>query len=179
MKFENLKSVLVTLSMAVLAVGCAPEQELEEPASMTETRPAAEPETTQEMTARSAMIGVRTTEPYGQHLVDDSGMSLYLFKKDEGQQGSTCYDSCAQVWPPLMTDGEPSASDPTVQTGMLGTITRTDGTTQVTYGGWPLYYYAQDQQPGDARGQDIVESGAEWYLVTPAGEEVHAEESES
>ncbi len=53
---------------------------------------------------------------------------------------------------------------------MIGNIQREDGTTQVTYNGWPLYYYAKDQASGDTTGHDIKDFGAEWYLLTPEGE---------
>ncbi len=61
---------------------------------------------------------------------------------------------------------------------MLATIQRRDGQVQVTYGGWPLYYWMEDAQPGDTTGQDIEDAGGEWYLVTPSGEKVHAEGEE-
>ena len=51
----------------------------------------------------------------------------------------------------------------------MGTTARTDGTTQVTYNGWPLYYWIKDQKPGDATGQDV---GGVWYVLSPTGEEV-------
>jgi predicted lipoprotein with Yx(FWY)xxD motif len=52
---------------------------------------------------------------------------------------------------------------------MFGTTTRTDGTVQVTYNGWPLYYYEKDKAPGDVTGQDV---GGVWYVVSAAGEQV-------
>jgi predicted lipoprotein with Yx(FWY)xxD motif len=53
---------------------------------------------------------------------------------------------------------------------MLGTFVRKDGTTQVTYNGWPLYYYYEDGKPGDILGDDIESFGDDWYLVGPNGE---------
>lgn len=118
-------------------------------------------------------IDVRQKEDLGAFLTDASGRSLYLFEADTaaagGRRASTCYDECAQAWPPLLVEGEPTAANPAVNKQLLGTVERRDGTTQVTYNGWPLYYFARDQKPGDTEGQDVEGFGGEWYLVTPAG----------
>lgn len=120
-----------------------------------------------------AMVEMRRQDPYGAFLTDAEGMSLYNFEADTSAT-STCYDACAEAWPPLLTDGAPVAGEGT-DPALLSTTERRDGTTQVVYGGWPLYYYEDDRQPGDVTGQDIEEYGAEWYLVSPQGETVHAE----
>lgn len=108
------------------------------------------------------------TDPEGRYLTDGQGMSLYLFEADS-ENTSTCYDDCAGAWPPLLTEGEPTASGQ-IDGSKLSTIERNDGSTQVTYGGWPLYYFVRDQSPGETNGQDVEGFGAEWYLVTPEGE---------
>lgn len=113
-------------------------------------------------------LAVSQSDELGSFLVDADGMTLYLFTKDtEGE--STCYDDCASAWPPLLTGGEAAAGEG-VDASLLGTTERTDGTTQVTYGGWPLYYWVKDAAPGDTTGQDV---GEVWYVVSPAGEAVH------
>lgn len=111
-------------------------------------------------------------EGIGPYLVDANGRSLYLFLADTtgGRATSTCYDACAEAWPPLLAEGGPGVAGPGVQDTLLGTMQRRDGTTQVTYNAWPLYYFAQDTRPGDTRGRDVEGFGAEWYLVTPQGE---------
>ena len=101
----------------------------------------------------------------GSFLVDDKGMTLYLFTKDSPGT-STCYDKCATAWPPLLTSGNATAGAG-VDASKLGTTARTDGTTQVTYNGWPLYYFAKDKQAGDTTGQGV---GSVWYVVSPAGD---------
>lgn len=108
------------------------------------------------------------TSADGKFLTDAEGMSLYLFEADS-ENTSTCYDDCAAAWPPLLTEGEPTAEGE-VDAAKLSTIERKDGSTQVTYGGWPLYYFVKDQAPGDIQGQDVEGFGAEWYLVAPDGE---------
>jgi predicted lipoprotein with Yx(FWY)xxD motif len=114
-------------------------------------------------------ISVRTS-PLGRIVVDGKGMTLYLFEKDTGTT-SMCTGSCAAFWPPATTDGAPRAGSGAAAS-KLGTTTRSDGTTQVTYNGHPLYYYEGDGAAGDAAGQGMNASGALWYVVSPAGTEI-------
>jgi predicted lipoprotein with Yx(FWY)xxD motif len=116
-----------------------------------------------------ASVQVGKNDQLGSFLVDDKGMTLYLFTKDTPNT-SNCYDKCATAWPPLLTSGKTGAGDG-VDASKLGTTTRTDGTTQVTYNGWPLYYYVKDKAAGDVTGQDV---GGVWYVISPAGDEVEA-----
>ncbi|MEC9482438.1 MAG: hypothetical protein UMU75_03820 [Halomonas sp.] len=114
------------------------------------------------------------TQGYGTYVADSDGRTLYMFTTDtqgqgESQASSTCYDQCADAWPPLtVAGGNPQVSDQ-LQQDLLGTFQRKDGTTQVTYGGWPLYYFVKDQGPGSVTGQDVHGFGGEWYLVAPDG----------
>lgn len=124
--------------------------------------------------AGQAYIQTEQQQPIGTYLTDSEGRSVYLFKADQPNQ-SNCYDACAQAWPPVLTQGEPKAG-PKLDPQLLGTIERRDGSTQVTYGGWPLYYFVKDQGPGEIKGQDVMGFGAEWYLVTPQGQVAHADE---
>lgn len=103
-------------------------------------------------------------------LVDEDGKSLYLFEADKGGN-SACSSACAQVWPPVTTKGKPQAGKG-ISTSKLGTITRSNGSTQVTYNGHPLYYYAPDSRPGDVKGEGLKQFGAEWYVLSPAGQKV-------
>jgi predicted lipoprotein with Yx(FWY)xxD motif len=120
--------------------------------------------------AGAATVSVGSASGVGQVLVDSNGMTLYYFKKDvQGNGKSTCYGSCASVWPPQTTSGAPKASGG-AEASKLGAIKRTDGTMQVTYAGWPLYTYAADTKPGDAKGTDIKSFGASWYPLHPNGE---------
>jgi predicted lipoprotein with Yx(FWY)xxD motif len=115
------------------------------------------------------MVNVGQNDALGSFLVDDKGMTLYLFLKDTpNSNASACYDKCAANWPPLLTTGAPAAGEG-LDASKLGTIQRTDGTTQVTYNGWPLYYYAKDAKAGDTMGQGV---GDVWFAISPAGEQV-------
>jgi predicted lipoprotein with Yx(FWY)xxD motif len=106
----------------------------------------------------------------GMVLVDGSGRTLYLFEKDQPNQ-STCAGTCAAAWPVDHSSGTPKAGSG-VQASLLGTINRSDNTTQVTYNGHPLYYYSGDSQAGQQNGQGLNTFGAAWYVVAPTGGKV-------
>jgi len=95
-------------------------------------------------------------------------LTVYLFEADNGG-ASSCSGECASVWPAV--SGHPQASGQAVASH-LGTITRADGTTQVTYNGHPLYLYSRDKDDGDAYGQGLKSFGASWYVVAPSGNKV-------
>lgn len=105
----------------------------------------------------------------GDVLVDRAGKTLYMFDNDTQGAPSTCYDQCASAWPPLLTEGPPSAGAG-ADDGELGTVERTDGTTQVTYDGWPLYYWAQDAKPGDVNGEGVNDV---WWVLDAGGTPIH------
>jgi predicted lipoprotein with Yx(FWY)xxD motif len=106
----------------------------------------------------------------GPILVDGNGRTLYLFEADKSPS-STCYGACATYWPPLLTGGAPTAGTG-VKASLLGTTRRTDGTTEVTYGGHPLYYVVTDHNPGDASGQAVNNFGAAWFVVGTDGNKI-------
>jgi predicted lipoprotein with Yx(FWY)xxD motif len=108
----------------------------------------------------------------GTFLTDRQGRTLYLFAADTSTT-STCYQTCAQYWPPLLTTGAPTAGGQADAT-KLGTTKRTDGTLQVTYNGHPLYTFLSDKAPGDANGQGKNLSGALWWVVGPDGKAITA-----
>lgn len=99
----------------------------------------------------------------GSVLVDADGMTLYLFTPDDGGE-PTCEGSCAELWPPVLDDDPEPAEG--VDASLLGTVERSDGESQVTYAGHPLYRYAQDDQPGDVKGQGVNDV---WFAIAPDG----------
>ena len=103
----------------------------------------------------------------GTYLVGPSGRTLYLWKADSMNK-SVCSGACAKVWPPLTTTGKPGAGGGAMAAD-LGTITRSDGTKQVTYKGHPLYYYVTDTSAGQTTGQGSNNFGAKWWVVAPSG----------
>ena len=109
--------------------------------------------------------------PLGRILVDSKGITLYDFPPDKGTT-SVCYGACAALWPPLITHGKPVAGQG-VRASLLGTTKRKDGKLQVTYGGHPLYYFVTDRKPGQTTGQGINQFGGPWWVISPAGKEIH------
>jgi predicted lipoprotein with Yx(FWY)xxD motif len=106
----------------------------------------------------------------GQIVVDAQGRTLYLFEADKGGK-SACDGPCATAWPPYVSNGAPQPGTG-ASGGLIGTTARADGTTQVTYGGHPLYYFIGDKAAGDVTGQDIDQFGAKWYVVDKAGKKI-------
>ena len=109
--------------------------------------------------------------PLGHILVDSKGITLYDFVKDK-RTTSACYGACAALWPPLTTTGKPHAGTG-VRASLLGTTKRTDGKLEVTYNGHPLYYFVTDRKPGQTTGQGVNQFGAPWWVLSPAGKEIH------
>lgn len=97
--------------------------------------------------------------PLGIILVDSEGRTLYMFKPDSAGR-PTCYDACAENWPPLLTEDEPTAGNGIA--AAIATVDRTDGGKQVKIGSWPLYYFAGDTEPGQTNGQG---QGGNWFVV--------------
>lgn len=128
--------------------------------------------------SETAKLEAAEKEPFGQYLVDAEGRSLYILESDtqgtnDAEPASACTGECLQVWPPLVA-ASAQAGD-RIDSALISTFERGDGTVQVTYNGWPLYYYARDQQPGDTNGQDVHDEWGEWYLIAPSGEHVEEE----
>jgi predicted lipoprotein with Yx(FWY)xxD motif len=99
-------------------------------------------------------------------LTNAQGFTLYWFALDAPAR-SACYGTCAGYWPPMTVTGTPWAG-PSV-TGKLGTITRSDGNTQVSYNGHPLYTYVGDTAPGQAFGNNLNLNGGQWHEMTVSG----------
>jgi predicted lipoprotein with Yx(FWY)xxD motif len=113
--------------------------------------------------ASGATVSVTSGE-LGEYLVDEAGLTLYVFLNDVQNSGaSVCEGDCLAAWPPL--EGAATAGDG-ADAGLLGTIERSDGSVQATYNGWPLYYFANDAAAGDTNGQGVNEV---WYVVDGAG----------
>jgi predicted lipoprotein with Yx(FWY)xxD motif len=123
-----------------------------------------------------ATLGVANTD-LGRILVNTQGRTLYLFKKDTSTK-STCTGACAAAWPPLRVTGKPTVGRGTNAT-MLATSKRSDGNPQVTDNGHPLYLYTGDQKPGDTNGQGLNAFGGGWFAVSPSGDQVSGQGSNS
>ena len=123
--------------------------------------------TTSPPASGGTMVKARLSDRHGLILVNDDGFALYLYNKDT-QHGETsaCVDQdCTANWIPLTSEASPVAGAGAIQI-LLGTITREDGRMQVTYNGWPLYLFGEDNEAGSTNGQGMER---EWFLVSPSG----------
>ncbi len=146
--------------LAVLATGCS--------AAAAGYHAAAKP-----AASSSSSSAVKTATINGATVLTTAkGFTLYSFAPDT-MTTSNCNGTCAQLWPPVHG---PVTAGPGV-TGKLGTITRANGATQATYNGRPLYTYAADTAPGQAKGNGVNASGGVWHEVTASGTAVPASTS--
>jgi predicted lipoprotein with Yx(FWY)xxD motif len=155
MKRKSLALPTLLAALALALVACGGEEPASDAGSAAPTR-APEAATAGSVTAAESPLGITLT--------DAEGRTLYAFTKDADGK-SSCYDACAASWPALTVQGDPSAGAG-VEASLLATAEREDGAAQVTYKGMPLYYYAGDQQPGEAKGQGV---GGVWFTVAPDG----------
>ncbi|WIY04081.1 SCO0930 family lipoprotein [Amycolatopsis mongoliensis] len=101
----------------------------------------------------------------GEAIVDQNGMTLYLFQKDTKKaKTSACNGDCAKTWPPVLSNGKVELQG--IESKLLGSIKRSDGTEQVTIGGWPVYTFSKDLKPGDANGMGV---NGTWFVIEPNG----------
>jgi predicted lipoprotein with Yx(FWY)xxD motif len=103
---------------------------------------------------------------FGAMLFNDERQAIYIWELEESKEAE-CYGGCAEAWPPVLTDGAPRAAG-SVRDELLGTTERTDGSTQVTYNGHPLYYYAHEG-PGEVECHNISTHGGLWWVIQPNG----------
>jgi predicted lipoprotein with Yx(FWY)xxD motif len=131
-----------------------------------ETAAPAGPTTTAAQEASGVTVAVANSS-LGDVLVDADGRTHYAFTKDQGDQ-SACSGECAANWPALTGTATAGTG---AEAGLLSSAMQTSGSSQVTYGGKPLYYFAGDAKPGDVKGQGV---GDVWFAVAADGELVKA-----
>lgn len=106
----------------------------------------------------------------GNIVTDSAGKTLYRFDNDTAEPPkSSCDGDCAKTWPPVPAAGSSAATG--IDKSLLGEVTRSDGTKQLTIAGWPQYYYAKDTEAGDVKGQGV---GNKWYASAPDGKKAGA-----
>ena len=124
--------------------------------------------------AKPAALTVTNNATFGKIVTDANGMTLYMFPRDTREPStSNCYDQCAKLWPALLTDasGKVDLKSSDLDAKLFGTTTRKDGTKQVTFNGWPLYYWLSDQKAGDTLGFGVNDI---WWVMTPDGNAITA-----
>ena len=160
---------IAAIGAALLLAGCGDDDDSDDSASTTaETTEATAGPATETTAATGTTIKTGDSQ-YGQVLFCAGDQAVYYFDKESGSK-SECYGACAEAWPPVLTEGEPQAGAGAKQ-GLLGTAERTDGNTQVTYDGHPLYYYAHEG-PNEVTCHNVDEFGGLWLAVTPGGQAV-------
>jgi predicted lipoprotein with Yx(FWY)xxD motif len=112
--------------------------------------------------ASAAGLNVKVKDGIGSYLVDDKGMTLYLFKKDLPGKSACAAGGCLEKWPVFHVDGIKPADG--IDASAIAVITRDDGKKQTTYKGLPLYYFIKDKAAGDTLGQGVNNV---WYVVAP------------
>jgi predicted lipoprotein with Yx(FWY)xxD motif len=149
----------IGLAVAVLAVAACASSSSSSTSAPATTAPAAG------SSASASGTTLQTRTISGTAVVTNSaGFTLYWFAPDTSTT-SKCTGSCATYWPPVKAPATKGSG----VTGTLGTITRSDGSTQVTYNGHPLYTYVGDTAPGENKGNGQNLSGGKWYEVTVSG----------
>jgi predicted lipoprotein with Yx(FWY)xxD motif len=110
---------------------------------------------------------VTSNQSLGQIVTTGSGITVYRYDADsDNPSKSNCNGGCASAWPPVLVTGSGTPQVSGVSSSLVGEVTRSDGSKQLTLGGWPLYTYAGDSGAGSTAGQG---SGGTWWAVTPAG----------
>ena len=155
------------LAVALLAAAACSSGSSSSSGSTSSTSPSAAASAS---SAASSTVITTKTSSGGSFLTNSAGRAVYLFMADSSGK-STCSGACASAWPPVVATGQPTAAGG-AQASDLGTITRSDGTKQVTYDGHPLYYFVGDTGPGTDKGQGVDGFGAKWWLVAPSGSSI-------
>lgn len=161
--------------IAVLLAGCGSSSKSSSSAansppasSATTTSSAAAPTSTTQSTASAVLVRTKHNKLGTILSAGPKQLTVYLFEADKGH-ASNCTGACARLWPPVTGKATVAGS---AMSADLGTITRADGSTQVTYKGHPLYFYAKDGDAGDAYGEALKSFGAEWYVLAPSGKKI-------
>lgn len=166
-------AVMAVAALGMVMAGCGSSTKAASAGGATTTVPSAS-----SANAGSGTTVDTTNSPgYGTILVDSSGHTLYVFTADTAKT-SACTGACPAVWPPLLVSGTPTAG-PGVKSSLLSTITRSNGTHQVTYAGHPLYTFTKDQAAGQVNGEGINHFGGTWYVLGASGQPVTTASSSS
>lgn len=119
--------------------------------------------------AKVVQVTTRAVPGLGTVLVNEKGLTLYMFAPDKRHR-VTCVKTCAAVWPPVMLPkGAKAIAAGHAKQKLLGSYRDPAGGRVVTYKGWPLYTYVVDRKPGQATGQATNLNGGLWYVLAPSG----------
>ena len=113
-----------------------------------------------------AVVGV-VSAASGQRMVDGLARTLYVFSLDAPGRAA-CVGACARTWRPAQSLGGKPQPGGGATAPQVGNIRRSDGSEQMTFNGYPVYYYVGDRAPADARGEGRNEFGGRWTAQPPA-----------
>ncbi|WP_395292912.1 hypothetical protein ACF9IK_04370 [Kitasatospora hibisci] len=174
-KFTGNRRLLAAAGLAAVlltATACGPGEENSSDAAATTAAPAAAPAAAGADVpgAGGGRLVAADSPTLGAIVTDGSGRTLYRFDKDTGKpSASTCVDACAAKWPPVPAQEKVDVTG--VESALVGTVTRPDGSKQLTLNGWPLYRFAGDTAAGQTNGQGV---GGTWFASTPEGKKAQA-----
>jgi len=157
-----MKKSFLALSMvaSLLLVGCSDSSSSDSATTTTQSSSSEASSSSASTTLSSEALALSSKDEYS-YLVDANGMALYTFDND-AVAVSNCVDTCAVTWPVYGVSVDLSNLPEGIETSMLDSITRVDGSTQVTYNDKPLYYFINDLEAGDINGEGVKDV---WHLV--------------
>lgn len=123
-------------------------------------------------TTNESFVLTTQRSPVGALLATGNGSTVYDFGPDSPTHSACQNVGCVYQWPPLIVTGTVLVG-PGVNRSLLGTVKRPNGSSQLSYNGHPLYTYIRDAEPGMVTGQAIDQDGGPWYVLSPAGKEIH------
>jgi predicted lipoprotein with Yx(FWY)xxD motif len=164
-------AVAVIVVILVVAVGAAyfvliPSKSTSTSSTGTSSTTTATTSSTTTSSSEAYTVQIGDSATIGHYLENGTGFTLYMFGSDKPGNGtSNCTGTCAVLWPPFYASTLNLPSN--LNESSFSTITRTDGSKQTTYNGWPLYYYATDKSAGSMLGEGIDQLGGLWYAIPP------------
>jgi predicted lipoprotein with Yx(FWY)xxD motif len=169
---NRLGALAAVAVLALAAVGCGSDD------TKTTTSDAAAVATQSTTAAQTKAAAIATKDSsLGAILAGTKNHTVYMFEADKNGK-SNCTGDCAAAWPPVLTNGNPTAA-PDAQSSALGTTKRDDGKMQVTYAGHPIYYFTKDTDEEDVYGNDVEAFGADWYAMTATGAKAEKSDNSS
>lgn len=159
-------AVTVLVSWKILASNSESNIRVQNPVESTGTTQTTIPQVAEQKEDSAGVVITSGASRYGTMLFDEKGQAIYIWELEETAKAE-CYGDCAELWPPVITKGSPKATGE-VQNELLSTTNRSDGSTQVTYNGHPLYYYAHEGV-GEVECHNIATHGGLWWVIQPNG----------
>ncbi|MEU2653747.1 SCO0930 family lipoprotein [Streptomyces sp. NPDC007325] len=168
MRKSTVVPAILTVAAVMLTAACGGSADTATTGAGSPERPAAASNEAQ--APKAGRLSVWQSEELGPVVTDGAGFTLYRFDQDTANPPtSTCAGDCAATWPPVLVDD--AQAGPGLDSALIGSVKRADGSLQLTLAGWPLYRYVQDTAPRQTRGHGI---GGTWFAAAPDGKKAEA-----